>query len=214
LAQAEATWQPPVTGAEAGYGSDIADEHRASLLSFTDGSELTPEDAPRALEDQRADAEKFSMRALGRRAVSAAELRETLARQELDQGIIEDEVARLERVGLLNDLALAEELIDRLHARKHLGRQAIVQELRRRGIEQQIIDQALEADGSDASAEIGRAIEVASQRARQLRGLDRQTAERRLSGFLMRKGYGSGTVRIAVGRALDGERPGGSVRFE
>jgi regulatory protein len=221
-------WRPPVTGtagrtanadapaadAGGGYSSDAADERKASVFSFVDGAELDPDDAPRPLEDQRVDAERYSMRALGRRGVSSSEMRTLLAGHDLDPGVVEDEIARLERVGLLDDLALAEELVDRLHTRKRLGRQAIVQELRRRGVEQSVIDQALEADGSDASDELARAVDVASQRARQLRGLDRQTAERRLSGFLMRKGYGSGAVRIAVERALDGDRPRGGVRFE
>ncbi|WP_396127758.1 hypothetical protein [Curtobacterium sp. SORGH_AS_0776] len=62
-------------------------------------------------------------------------------------------------------------------------------------------------------------MDLAQKRAGQLRGLDRATAERRLSGFLMRKGYNGGIVRIAVERALDGggrppAGPRGSVRFE
>ena len=95
---------------------------------------------------------------------------------------------------------------------------AIVAELRRRGIDQVAIDAALDAAADDADDEFLRAIDLAEKRARALRGLDRATAERRLAGFLMRKGYGSGVVRIAVERALDGgprtSGGRGTVRFE
>ena len=43
---------------------------------------------------------------------------------------------------------------------------------------------------------------VAERRARQLTGLDRQTAERRLSAFLQRRGYPSDVVREAVTAAI------------
>jgi len=43
---------------------------------------------------------------------------------------------------------------------------------------------------------------VAERRARQLAGLDRQTAERRLSAFLQRRGYPGDLVREVVTAAL------------
>ena len=46
---------------------------------------------------------------------------------------------------------------------------------------------------------------VAERRARQLAGLDRQTAERRLSAFLQRRGYPGEMVREVVTAALSAE---------
>ncbi|WP_439690488.1 regulatory protein RecX [Curtobacterium sp. SP.BCp] len=228
-AYAQAEWVPPVIGdaigrsaraEHAGYDHDAeADAPTASVFAILGGEELAPEDAPRPLDEQRADAERFSMRALGRRAVSTSEMRKTLTQHDLDPDVVEGEIERLTRVGLLDDVALATELVDRLHERKGLGRQGVVAELRRRGIDQVAIDAALDAAADDQDDEFVRALDLAAKRAGQLRGLDRATAERRLSGFLMRKGYGSGVVRIAVERALDGSAGrqwpgGGTVRFE
>lgn len=228
-AQAQAEWVSPVVGdaggrstraERGGYDHDAeADAPTASVFAIVGGDELAPEDAPRPLDEQRADAERFSMRALGRRGVSTSEMRKTLTQHDLEPDVVEDEIDRLTRVGLLDDVALATDLVDRLHERKGLGRQGVVAELRRRGIHQVAIDAALEAAADDQDDEFVRALDLAAKRAGQLRGLDRATAERRLSGFLMRKGYGSGVVRVAVERALDGSarRPlpgGGSVRFE
>ncbi|WP_420364125.1 regulatory protein RecX [Curtobacterium aetherium] len=224
---AQSEWLSPVVGdgsgrsaraEQGGYDGDEADAPTASVFSIT-GGELDPADAPRPIDEQRADAERISMRALGRRGVSTSELRTMLEKQDdLDPDVVEHEIDRLTRVGLLDDVALATDLVDRMHARKGLGRQAIVADLRRRGIDQVAIDAALDAAADDEDDEFVRAIELATKRAGQMRGLDRATAERRLSGFLMRKGYGSGVVRVAVERALDGgRRPPtgrGTVRFE
>ncbi|MET3636226.1 regulatory protein RecX [Curtobacterium oceanosedimentum] len=226
--QPEAEWVSPVVGdgsgrsaraEQHGYDDDTADAATASVFAIASGDEIDPADAPRPLDEQRADAERVSMRALGRKGVSESEMRELLTKQDLDGDVVEHEVARLVRVGLLDDVALATDLVDRLHERKGLGRQGVVAELRRRGIDQAAIDAALDAAADDADDEFVRANELAEKRARQLRGLDRVTAERRLSGFLMRKGYGAGVVRVAVERALDGPprrspSGGGTVRFE
>jgi regulatory protein len=203
-----------VSTTSTGYDDDQADASTASVFAIGDGSELDPADAPKPIDEQRADAERFSMRALDRRGVSASEMRTLLAKHDLDDTVVSDEVDRLLRVGLLNDEELAMELVDRLHTRKKLGRQAIVQELRRRGIEQETIDLVLEADDDGPDAERARAVELATKRAGTMRSLDRATAERRLSGFLMRKGYGSSTVRYAVDRALNGGSAMRTVRFE
>ncbi|ROS74688.1 regulatory protein [Curtobacterium sp. PhB130] len=232
--RAQADWVSPVVGdgsgrsarAEmAGYDAEDsgADASTASVFSIVGGDEIDPADAPRPLDEQRADAERLSMRALGRKGVSTSELRTTLTKNDLDPDVVEHEIDRLTRVGLLDDVALATDLVDRLHDRKGLGKQGVVAELRRRGIDQTAIDAALDAATDDDDDEFVRAIDLAVKRAGQLRGLDRATAERRLSGFLMRKGYNGGIVRIAVERALDGGGrgagprsggPRGPVRFE
>jgi len=93
--------------------------------------------------------------------------------------------------------------------RKGLGRQAIVAELRRRHIEQHVIDTALES--LDVDDERDRAFQLAEKRAGQLSSYDRETAQRRLTAFLMRKGYSSGIVRDAVDAALGPARGNGST---
>ncbi|WP_420370368.1 regulatory protein RecX [Curtobacterium sp. L1-20] len=227
--RAQADWLSPVVGDGSGRSAraeqdgydeaGTADASTASIFAIGSGAEIDPADAPRPIDEQRADAERLSMRALGRKGVSESELRTMLAQNDLDPDVVEYEIDRLTRVGLLDDVALATDLVDRLHDRKGLGRQGVVAELRRRGIDQAVIDAALDAAADDDDDEFVRAIDLAQKRAGQLRGLDRATAERRLSGYLMRKGYNGGVVRIAVERALSGGGrpaggPRGPVRFE
>ena len=145
-------------------------------------------------------AENVSMNALTRRGRSRWELGELLTSRELEPAVVEAELNRLEGVGLIDDGALAETIVRTQFERKGLGRAAIVNELRRKHIDQSTIDAALEHLGDDD--EMRRAVQLAERRASQLMGLDHNTAVRRLSGYLQRKGYASDTVRQAVREAL------------
>ena len=154
-------------------------------------------------------AESVSMHALTRRGMSRWELGEVLLSRELDVCIVESELDRLERVGLIDDAALAETIVRTQHERKGLGRSALIAELRKRRIDQDAIDEALEQleDGDEQQ----RATALAERRAPQLSGLDRATAVRRLTGYLMRKGYSSTIIRTAVDQAMPQRARG--VRF-
>jgi regulatory protein len=154
-------------------------------------------------------AENISLGALTRRGMSRWEMERTLIARDLDEAVVEEELERLERVGLIDDLALAETFVRTQHERKGLGRSALTSELRRRHIPQEAIDLALEQVGDDD--EQARATALATKRAGQLSSYDQETAIRRLTGFLLRKGYSSSVVRNAVDSALRGRSS--AVRF-
>jgi regulatory protein len=163
--------------------------------------EIDEAESNRAADARRA--ENVSMHALTRRGQSRAEIAELLRRREISALAIEAELERLESVGLIDDRALALELVDQLRSRKKLGPSAVRNELMRRKIDRGAIDEAL-ADGDD-SDEGDRVFDLAKDRARRLGGLDRTTAERRLIDYLARKGHSGGVARDAARRALDGE---------
>ena len=167
--------------------------------------------ATKAAEKAVRRAENVSLNGLTRRNMSRWEIEKLLTARGIDNDIIAAEVARLEGVGLIDDAALAETLVRTQRERKGLGHQALVAELRRRHIDQEIIDAAMETDDSGDDAEQERANELAAKRARTLSSYDHETAKRRLTGFLMRKGYSSSVVRTATSQALDGGS--GGVRF-
>jgi regulatory protein len=143
---------------------------------------------------------KASINALARKGMSSAEMTSLLESREIEPDEVAAEVARLEAAGLLDDRVLAEDLVRSLRDRKGLGRSAINSELRRRRVDQAAIDEAL--DSVDVDDELERATEVAVKRAGQLSSYDRPTAERRLSAFLMRRGYSGSVVGAAVAAAL------------
>ncbi|MDP3209339.1 MAG: regulatory protein RecX [Rhodoglobus sp.] len=142
-----------------------------------------------------------SMSALARRGMSADEMANYLRGREFDVEEVELECERLLNVGLLDDLALAETLVRTLRERKGLGRSALTAELRRRRIDSGVVEEAL-AQLDSGNDELQRATALAERRAPQLRSLDQTTAKRRLSAFLMRKGYSGSVVSAAVASAL------------
>ncbi len=166
------------------------------------GDEADPEVA--AVVDT-ARAHNVSLHALAKRGMSRREVERTLRSRDLDEETITAEIERLEASGLLDDMALAQNLVGVLQERKGYGRQAIAAELTRRLLAPAAIEYALEL--IDTSDELARAREVAIKRARQLSSYDRDTAVRRLSGYLMRRGYSGSTLRAAVEAAL----PSGSA---
>jgi regulatory protein len=145
-------------------------------------------------------ARHVSITALARRGLSRRELERHLRDRGFDEPEIVDEVARLERDGYIDDVALAQNLVGTLQERKGLGRSAIAAELTRRHLAPAAIEYAL--DLIDTGDELARARDLAIKRAGQLRSLDRDTAVRRLSAFLARRGYGGSTIRAAVEQAL------------
>ncbi|CAN5475327.1 hypothetical protein BH09ACT4_BH09ACT4_06250 [soil metagenome] len=167
-----------------------------------------------ALPDREAEvarAENVSMHALTRRGQSRRELERILRSRNLPDDVIVDEVDRLERVGLIDDVALGQNLVGVLQERKGLGRTGIASELTRRLLSPAAIAYALEL--VDTGDELARARELAVKRAGQLASYDRETAQRRLSAYLARRGYSGSTVRAAVDHALAGRHAATAVRF-
>lgn len=157
-------------------------------------------------------AENVTMHALTRRGQSRGEIADLLRRREIDSTVAEAELDRLESVGLIDDRALAIDLVDRLRTRKKLGPSALRQELMRRKLDRSVIDEALadrvghngvDQNGDDERSDDDLVVELARDRARRLGGLDRSTAERRLIDFLARKGHSGSSARDAARRALD-----------
>ena len=162
-------------------------------------------DAAEAEETRAADArraENITMHALTRRGQSRAEVADLLRRREIDPVTAETELARLESVGLIDDRALALDLVERLRTRKKLGPSALRNELMQRKLDRAAIDEVLAESAHDDDDDL--LLDLARDRARRLGGLDRTTAERRLVDFLARKGHTGSAARDAARRALDG----------
>lgn len=138
---------------------------------------------------------------LGRRQLSIDEFRYALREAGFDhqdvEAVVQDYVTRL----YLDDLALARAVADSLRTRKSASRGEIARKLTQRRVERNAIDTVLQELDHDEEDELLR--EAAHNRARKLRGLDRQTAERRLIGFLSRRGWGGHAVIESAREALD-----------
>lgn len=108
---------------------------------------------------------------------------------------------RFEDVGLIDDHLFAQMWVESRHAGRGLSRRALTQELRRKGLAE---DEIAEAVGRvTPEAELAAARGIALRRAGGLKGLPRPIQLRRLTGALARRGY-SGEVCARVAREVLG----------
>lgn len=162
-----------------------------------------------AAQDREAPPEEvartIALRLLTAAPRSRSELATKLAERDVPDDVAEAVLDRFEEVQLLDDTAYAEMLVRTRHRERGLARRALAQELRRKGIDPQIAEQALEQVDDDD--ELAAARDLAQRRVRASRGLDRDKRRRRLAGMLARKGYSPGVALRAVDEALaaDGE---------
>ena len=120
-----------------------------------------------------------ALRLLTTRARTRAELRERLEQRGFDLAAVAETLERLERVGLVDDAALAGAVAEG-RAERGLDASAIAAELRDRGVNPAIADRAAEAAVPSESR---------ADRCRQLAGLPAPTRLRRLAAYLARRGY-------------------------
>jgi regulatory protein len=119
---------------------------------------------------------------------------------------VPDEVAvrlldRFEEVGLVDDSAFARDWVRSRQAGRGLARRALAQELRRKGIQDEVARAAL--DEVDPDDELSSARDLVRRKLARSGGLDRAVAIRRLTGMLARKGYPPGVAMRVVREELD-----------
>lgn len=167
-------------------------------------------------EEPEADPEAIEtalVRKLARRALSEAEILAFGVAEGLTAHQANVILDRLRELGYVDDRVLAEQMKHALYERKGQSRAVVARAMSGRSIEREIIDEIL--DDIDQDDELTAATELAAKRASQLSGLDKQTLERRLVGFLARRGYPGNIVREAIAPLLTGRSSGASsnVRF-
>lgn len=125
---------------------------------------------------------------LAHRARSTQELSERLTRAGFKAHTVAHVVERLRALGYLDDEEFARVwLKDRMHTKLY-GKHRVKYELKMKGVPDGIIEEQLEAGTSDES-EYERALKLAEEKVRAFKGLEGDKAYRRLSQFLLRRGF-------------------------
>jgi regulatory protein len=151
-------------------------------------------DGPEA--DHEAVARKILLDQLTGQARSRKELSDKLASRNVPDEIAIALLDRFEDVGLVDDEAFARSWIASRQPGKGLARRALAQELRRKGIDDEVARDAL--DEVDPADEEAAARALVRKKLRTLSRVDDTTATRRLVGMLARKGYSSGLAFAVV----------------
>lgn len=140
---------------------------------------------------------------LAAQARSRSELVEALAAKAVPAEVSTAVLDRFEEVGLVDDTAFAEAWIQSRHTSRGLSRRALRQELRRKGVDDEVIAESL--DALDPDDELAAARRLVERKLRATRHLDASSRIRRLSGVLARKGYPAGLAVRVVREAIAGE---------
>ncbi|MEU6181100.1 recombination regulator RecX [Streptomyces coeruleorubidus] len=131
------------------------------------------------------------------------QLADALRKRQIPDDAAEEVLSRFEEVGLINDSAFAEAWVESRHHGRGLARRALARELRTKGVDSTLIDEAVSQ--LDSEQEEATARELVARKLRSTRGLDRDKRLRRLAGMLARKGYSEGLALRVVRQALEEE---------
>jgi regulatory protein len=144
-------------------------------------------------------ARNIVLKMLERGPKTSFEIAAALEKHEIPTEIANQLIERFSEVELIDDAAYAEQIAEASRRTKGLARSAVKRKLADKGLDRQIIDQVA-SDISDED-ELSVAIDVAVKRLGQLAKLAPEVRNRRLIGFLQRRGFGSGTVFAAIREA-------------
>lgn len=146
---------------------------------------------------------------LSAQARSRHELAEALAAKDVPEAAATAVLDRFEAVGLIDDSAFAAAWVESRQRTRGLARRALTQELRRKGVDDEVIRDSVDRIDDGREREIARAL--VDRKVAATRSLDRDKRFRRLIGLLARKGYSGGVAVTVVREALaEDERLAGS----
>ncbi|GGR41836.1 regulatory protein [Streptomyces netropsis] len=158
-----------------------------------DGAPQRPEEQARAI----------CLRLLTGSPRTRKQLADALAKRGISDEVAEEVLSRFEDVGLIDDAAFADAWVESRHHGRGLARRALARELRTKGVDSAVIDEAV--GQLDSEQEERTARELVERKLRATRGLDREKRLRRLAGMLARKGYAEGLALRVVRQALEDE---------
>ncbi|MET0740925.1 MAG: regulatory protein RecX [Candidatus Nanopelagicales bacterium] len=139
-----------------------------------------------------------------------SQLADVLARRGVPEEAAAIVLDRFTEVGLINDASFARQWVESRHHGRGLSRRALAQEMRRKGVADEEMADALSTIDGDAEREM--AVVIVTRRLPATRRLHPDTRVRRLVGMLTRKGYSPGLAVAVVREALaaeDGGEPNG-----
>lgn len=189
------------TGAGAGFGEGAGHRSRSrSRDSGSPSSSRAEKGEPRVPVEE---ARNICLRLLTGTPRTRRQLADALRKREIPDEAAEEVLSRFEDVGLIDDAAFADAWVESRHHGRGLARRALVRELRTKGVDAAVIDEAVGRLDSEQEEETAR--ELVARKLRSTRGLERDKRLRRLAGMLARKGYGEGMALRVVRRALEEE---------
>jgi regulatory protein len=153
--------------------------------------------------EELARAKEICLRQLTVRPRTRLELRTAMLGKEVAEEVAEQVLDRFAEVGLIDDAAFAEVWVKSRHQYSGLAPRALAQELRRKGVADDLVKEAMTQVDEQSQEE--RARELVAKKLRAMSGVDHTAQTRRLVGMLARKGYGASLAYRVVREAVAAE---------
>ncbi|WP_017627484.1 recombination regulator RecX [Nocardiopsis chromatogenes] len=132
-----------------------------------------------------------------------AQLAEALRTRGVEEPVAETVLERFGEVGLIDDAAFSAAWVESRHAGRGLGRRALAGELRRRGVDEETVRDAV--DDISADQEEATARDLVRRKLAATRGREDTVRVRRAMGMLARKGYPAGLAYRVIREELEAE---------
>src|ERR1700730_4519112 len=154
--------------------------------------------------DPEAPGRPSSLRLTTTGASTRAQLAAALRRAKVPDEAAETVLGRFADVGLIDDAAFARAWVESRHHSRGLSRRSLSAELRRQGVDNEEILEAVST--LDPEQEVATARRLVEQKMAGPRGLPPEGRVRRAAGTLARKGYPAGLVFRLIKEVLEQER--------
>ncbi len=148
-------------------------------------------------------AREICLQQLGFAPRTRSELAATLSKRGIPTDAADQVLGRFTEVGLIDDALFAQMWVTSRHRGRGLSSRALQQELRRKGVDDDVAGEALAA--LDPAQERLTARALVDRKLPSTRGLAVDARVRRLAGMLARKGYSGGVAFSVVREALADE---------
>lgn len=165
-----------------------------------DGGGGTEPSTPEPDADPEEVARGIVLNKLAAQARTRVELERALQGKDVPEEAAAAVLDRLTEVGLVDDVTFAHDWVASRQQRRHLSKTALRRELQTKGVDRDVIDDALaDVEGAD---EHRAALDLASRRAATMGGLSREVAYRRLGGVLARRGFSASITAQVLAEVL------------
>jgi regulatory protein len=167
---------------------------RAAAPWLSEGDQLSQQkvrDLKRG--DQSEGAYQRALNYLSYRSRSEQEISRNLIKHDIPEDIIAEVMEKLRHSSLVDDRAFARNWIENRVQFKPRGKRALALELYQKGIAQEIIDDELQDLDESLLAR-----RCAQKKASRFKNLDWETYQKKMSGYLNRRGFPYGIIRDTV----------------
>jgi len=168
------------------------------------GAEITSEQIEHLLEEEEAARVKAAaLNLLSYRMRSIKEMKDRLYKKKFPAVLIDSVVSELKRIGLLDDRKFSEAFIHSRMIQRPVSRSQLSRELKLKGVNETLIQETVRAE-YDELREVVEARKLAEKRLSRLPD-DRYKAKKRLSDFLMRRGFGWDIIKPLIDELIMSE---------